>query len=147
MKLGDDKELHVIGKGSVVIKLSFEKTRILNEVQYVPHLAHNLLSVGQLLRSGYIVSFEARNCLIKDEKTSIQIAKVMMTKHHMFPLEVDQIRSANLATSSHETSILWYKRYGHLHVQGLQNLYKDDLVKSLPYIVSTNVCEGCIMGK
>ena len=52
MKLGDDNEMHVEGRGMMAITTTGNKARILNDVQYVPKLAHNLISVGQLLLSG-----------------------------------------------------------------------------------------------
>lgn len=33
------------------------RTKLLHNVQYVPELTHNLLSVGQFLASGYSVTF------------------------------------------------------------------------------------------
>lgn len=58
MNLGDDKETQVTEKGTVALKVSSSNVRFLNDVQYVPTLAHNLLSVGQLLSSGYNVTFQ-----------------------------------------------------------------------------------------
>ena len=67
VRLGDSKVLQVARRGTVVIRLSIEKTRLLRDVQYVPHLAHNLLSVGQLLNAGYTVIFSDEVCLIKEK--------------------------------------------------------------------------------
>lgn len=74
-----------------MIKKSFDKMKVLNDVQYVPHLAHNLLSVGQLMRYGYIVTFDEESCLMKDKETGVRIAEVPMARDHMFSLEVDQV--------------------------------------------------------
>ena len=47
MSLGNDKEIQVAGRETVAIKSSPGKVRLLKDVQYVPHLAHNLLSISQ----------------------------------------------------------------------------------------------------
>ena len=44
--LGDNKEIMVEGQGTVTINTSPCEERLLSEVQFVPDLAHNLLSVG-----------------------------------------------------------------------------------------------------
>ena len=40
------------GNGTVAIKTIQGNVKILQGVQYVPTLAHNLLSVGQLMKGG-----------------------------------------------------------------------------------------------
>ena len=122
MRLGDNKVLQVAGKGTVIIRSSNGKARLLRNVQYVPHLAHNLLSVGQLLKAGYIVIFDNEACQIKEKNSGMCVAKVQMSKHQMFLLEVDSVGSVNIVTSGQKTSILWHQRYGHLHIRALQIL-------------------------
>lgn len=52
IRLGDDKEILVQGRGMVSLAAYEGRTKLLHDVQYVSGLAHNLLSVGQLLASG-----------------------------------------------------------------------------------------------
>lgn len=52
VRLGDDKEIQVQGKGTVALAATGGRTKLLHNMQYVPVLAYNLLSVGQLLASG-----------------------------------------------------------------------------------------------
>lgn len=47
---------------------SHGKVKFLHDVKFVPNFAHNLLSVGQLIASGYLVLFDDRVCTIKDKK-------------------------------------------------------------------------------
>ena len=44
--LGDNKPMKVEGKGTIAIKTTQGNVKLLHDVQYVPNLAHNLLSVG-----------------------------------------------------------------------------------------------------
>ena len=68
MRLGDDKQVHVEGKGIVEIIAVQGNVKLLYDVQYVPTLTHNLLSVDQLMTSGYSVVFDDQTCNIKDKK-------------------------------------------------------------------------------
>ncbi|XP_039128958.1 uncharacterized protein LOC120265117 [Dioscorea cayenensis subsp. rotundata] len=58
---GDGKILQVSGIGSIALRSGCGRTNTLTNVQYVPHLTHNLLSVGQLMSTGYSVEFAEAN--------------------------------------------------------------------------------------
>lgn len=66
--LGNDKQIIVEGRGTIAIPTSNDDTKLLQDVQYVPSLAHNLLSVGQLIKGGYSILFENDCCNIYDKK-------------------------------------------------------------------------------
>lgn len=67
VRLGDDKEVDVLSKGSVLMNVHGEM-KLIHGVQFVPSLAHNLLSVGKLLESGYDVNFSRFVCKIENAK-------------------------------------------------------------------------------
>lgn len=69
VRLGDDNKLQVEGIGIVAFYTSLGKVRMLKEVPFVPHLAHNLLSLGQLANSRYLVVFSDSECIISDTFT------------------------------------------------------------------------------
>ena len=69
VRLVDNKVVQVEGKGTVIIKTAEGQMKTLKEVQYAPSLAHNLLSVGQLILSGYSLVFDEEKCIIKDQQT------------------------------------------------------------------------------
>ncbi|KAL4035058.1 hypothetical protein IC575_003732 [Cucumis melo] len=150
VKLRNGKELQVEGKGTVVIE-THHGNRILTNVQYVPDIGYNLLSVGQLMESGYSILFDDGACLIKNKQTGRVLAKVKMTQSKMFPLEVSNVESFALtATATNTTknnSELWHLRYGHLNIKGLSLLNQRDMVIGLPKISAINICEGCVYGK
>lgn len=68
VRLGDDKEVDVLGRGSVLIQVHGVR-KLIHGVQFVPSLAHNLLSVGQLIENGYDVKFSKEGCKIDNAKT------------------------------------------------------------------------------
>ncbi|XP_039145619.1 uncharacterized protein LOC120282847 [Dioscorea cayenensis subsp. rotundata] len=77
VRLGDDKEINVCGRGSAEIRMFDSKLRLNNGVQYVPSLAHNLLSVGQLNKGGYDVNFSKNyGCIIRDGSTRRNLFRI-----------------------------------------------------------------------
>ena len=122
-------------------------TRLIKEVQFVSYLAHNLLSVGQLLSSGHTIFFDNEMCVIKDRKSGVQLASVHMTTNRMFRLEINNVEALNLASTIAPHSVLWHKRYGHLNLKGMKILTQKNMVKGLPSVEKLGVCEACVYGK
>lgn len=147
VRLGDDNEIEVAGKGSVAIQLQDGQTKLLQNVQFVPNLAHNLLSVGQLMSSGYAVIFEGNSCSIKDVKTGIQLMKISRTRNNMFPLEFSCPAVANMVIKASEEAMLWHERFGHLSIQGLQILTRKNMVLGMPKLQKLKYCDACFHSK
>ncbi|XP_039115786.1 uncharacterized protein LOC120251294 [Dioscorea cayenensis subsp. rotundata] len=76
VRLGDNTEITAKGKGTVVLNTLQGSVKLLHNVQYVPGLAHNLLSVGQLLSNGYSVLFADDVCTILDLKTGVKLITI-----------------------------------------------------------------------
>ncbi|XP_068492265.1 uncharacterized protein [Phaseolus vulgaris] len=68
--LGDSRTTLVLGKGKVLLKLTYGKTLALNDVLHVPSIRVNLVSVALLSKVGVKVSFESD--------------KIVMTKNNVF---------------------------------------------------------------
>lgn len=117
------------------------------KAHYVPNLAYNLLSAGQLLLSGYIVLFSNEAYYIKVAETGQLVFKVQMTANKIFPLDITQMENYGLITKELSRSTLWYLRYGHLSEKVLKLLHKKQMVVGLPQIDQLEVCEACIYGK
>lgn len=94
--LGDNKELQVVGVGTVVFHTNSGKTQKLEQVQYVPCLAHNLLSDGQLLKSGFNFTFADDECIITDKELNTLLVHVRMSSHMLFPLAVNEVGEAQV---------------------------------------------------
>lgn len=84
VRLGDNNGLQAEGKGTVAIKSSHGKVKLLHDVQFVPSLAHNLLSVGQLMATGHSLFFDDGACIIKDKKSGQTLVNVLMTETECF---------------------------------------------------------------
>lgn len=148
IRLGNNKQIQVEGKGIVEVKFIYGKSKLISNVLYAPELAHNLLSVGQLLLGGFTILFDEACCTITEKATGHVLAKVNMAENHMFPLVFSKLESHAMVTMSKNASQLWHLRYGHLHTAGLRLLNEKEMVSGLPRIeVVGTVCEGCMYGK
>ncbi|KAG6433674.1 hypothetical protein SASPL_105289 [Salvia splendens] len=127
VRLGDDKSIQVEEKGTVAVKDGHGNTKLIYDVYFIPHLAHNLLSVGQLISTGYMVLFVDRFCVIKEKKSGQIIAKVCMMENRMFPLQMSNVEKDALVSGTQEASRLWHLRYGHLNTNGLKILHEEIL--------------------
>ncbi|XP_074299976.1 uncharacterized protein LOC141631169 [Silene latifolia] len=147
VRLGDDKRLSVEGVGIIAVKTEQGNIKLLHHVQYVPQLAYNLLSVGQLLESGFSLSFDNNSCEIKDKKSNEIVAMTSMGRNKMFSLDLVKSMGRALTIKEDDKARLWHLRYGHLNVQSLKLLSRKGLVDGLPGIGELGICEGCIYGK
>lgn len=147
VRLGDDKQVQVEGKGTVVIKDIQGETKLVPDVQFVPNIAHNLLSVGQMMSNGYRIVFDDDACTIVEKKSGHVVAVVKMTQNKMFPLDASNIKNSALILKGNSEAKLWHLRYGHLNVNGLKLLNQKEMVIGLPHISEFEFCEGCVYGK
>lgn len=121
---------------------------MIHDVYYIPGLAYNLLSVGQLVHKGYLVAFHDNVCEIKRKGSVVPLVKIHMSKNKMFPLELSWLDDCALVADVSKMSQLWHLRYGHLHFNGLKLLSQKNMVCGLPSIVhDDSLCEGCVYGK
>lgn len=70
------------------------KLKLLDHLQFVPNLAHNLLGIGQLMSSGYKIEFDSDMCNVIDNNSGHCIANIHMTQNRMFPLDVSNALSS-----------------------------------------------------
>ncbi|XP_009777772.1 uncharacterized protein [Nicotiana sylvestris] len=108
VRLGDNKKIQVEGRGTVRIRTSQGNAKILEDVMFVPSLSHNLLSIRQLMVSGYSISFDDGFCTIRSKKSGQTIATVPMTNNKMFPLEVSMVEKCAMVASSDNDTRLWH---------------------------------------
>ncbi|KAL1211506.1 Retrovirus-related Pol polyprotein from transposon TNT 1-94 [Cardamine amara subsp. amara] len=147
VKLGDDKEVQVEGRGVVAVQNGDGNIKLIYDVYYIPDLAQNLLSVGQMVENNCSVFFDGNVCVIKDKKSSFTLAMVRKASNNLYPLEMSSVEASALVSKVSEDSKLWHLRYGHLHENGLKVLNQKDMVVGLPKIDGLELCEGCIYGK
>nr|GEZ67913.1 retrovirus-related Pol polyprotein from transposon TNT 1-94 [Tanacetum cinerariifolium] len=120
--------------------------KILEDVYYAPQLHYNLLSLGQLMKKGYILHFEDTTLTISHKPTGKELMRITLGNNNMFLLDTSKALVCNSVSKPKvdDTSSLWHKRYGHLHYEGLQRLSSRKMVMGLPTIKAASTCEECI---
>nr|KYP40336.1 Retrovirus-related Pol polyprotein from transposon TNT 1-94 [Cajanus cajan] len=108
VKMGNGEIVQANGKGTISI------TTIVKDVLYIPKLDQNVLSVPQMLRNGYGVSFKENYCFIMDEH-GLEIAKIEMTKNGFY-LKFDLIEDHDFIAKI-DMSNVWHGRFGHTFMQ------------------------------
>lgn len=148
VKLGNNSKMSVMGKGN--IKLEVEGvTHVMTNVFYIPELANNLLSIGQLQEKGLAILIQNGACKIYHPIRGL-IFRSQMTANRMFVLLAKaKTQSLNcLQAIAEDTTDLWHRRYGHLNNKSLRTLQQKELVKGLPQLKAVNkVCTVCNIGK
>lgn len=106
VRLGDDKQVQVESKGTVGVRTKSGKVKHIDNVFYIPGLAHNLISIGQLIQRGYSVMFHDDVCEIRNIKSEYVGLKVKMTENRMFPLEFSSLEESALVVKGENESFL-----------------------------------------
>ncbi|GKC02977.1 hypothetical protein Tco_0994587 [Tanacetum coccineum] len=111
------------------------------------NLAHNLLSIGQLMSSGLVIIFDDGYCYIQDKRSGQRIAKIGMTTSRMFPLYVSLGKEKVMVVKAWKDSHIWHLRYDHLHLNGMKLLKSKDMVMGLLNTDDIEFCKGYVLGK
>ena len=153
--LGDGHVVQATGHGAVRTEIESPnrqkvKKCMLKDVLYVPSLSYNMISVSKATKSGKTIKFDEDGCHIFDENqkpiaTAIRVG-------NLYYLNCARAHKANATSedpNQESKEVIWHKRYGHLGVQNLQKLAKDNLVDGYDYDKSKNIdfCESCTEGK
>ncbi|KAI5324312.1 hypothetical protein L3X38_033385 [Prunus dulcis] len=138
----------IAGMGTLVLDTS-SGTKYIREVMYLLGLKENLLSVGQMDEHGYHLVFRSSMCSIYDGSSLENlIMKVEMRKNRCYPLSLPSNDYVAQRVGISNSTWIWHKRMGHLHLKGLHPLKEKEMVHGLPYLEDVNeVCGGCQLGK
>nr|CAN73998.1 hypothetical protein VITISV_043372 [Vitis vinifera] len=144
VKLGNGEVVQAKGKGTIAISTK-KGTKIVTNVLYIPDLDQNLLSVAQILRNGYAVSFKENFCFITNVHEK-EIAKIKMNGNSFY-LKLDLVEG-HVFSAKIDESVVWHKRYGHFNLKSLRFMQEAGMVEDMPEIsVNAQTCESCELGK
>jgi hypothetical protein len=94
-------------------------TKTLKIMLYIPKINQNLVSVGQLIESGYSIFFNDGVYDIKDKKGVLLLSAKMMNRS--FNVDLKKVcLSAN--TCEDNESVLWHKQLGHFNYATLKRI-------------------------
>ncbi|MGS7221168.1 GAG-pre-integrase domain-containing protein, partial [Micrococcus luteus] len=149
---GDKKGGKMIGQGEVS-----NGSLTLEDVNYVPELAFNLLSVSQICDKNIPVLFLPNECLFLKPEFSIPEELVIMRaprRNDTYMLNMGSKESTSTVTcllskASSFESFQWHRRLGHINFKILNKLVKNNLVRGLPLKDFSVVekCMACAKGK
>ena len=118
VRIGNGDFVKVEGKGAIAVEI-LSGTKILKNVLYVPKINQNLVSVGQLIGSGYSIVFNDGVCDIKDRNGVLLLSVKMMNRS--FNVNWNEVcLSAN--TYECKESVLWHKWLGHFNYATLKRM-------------------------
>ena len=130
--------------------LSFEN------VNYVPELKHNLLSISQICDRGNSVHFTKKGCHVLKPGIVIPEDWFLMTaerKGNAYVIDMnkkpcEEITCLFSKISEHD-GLLWHRRLGHVNMKNLNRLAKGQLVRDLPIkdFMLVEKCVACAKGK
>ncbi|KAK4325723.1 hypothetical protein Pmani_003666 [Petrolisthes manimaculis] len=150
VSLGDGHSLEALGSGKIILKMLLPDNKIqkciLSDVLYVPKLSFNLLSVSKSAKLGKVTKFSGNECKIFCEKDNL--IAFAEKKGNLYHLKCTMyVHKANAACKLDEN--IWHRRYGHLGIDNLKILVRDDLVDGLNFDVNKELefCEACVKGK
>ncbi|KAK2993742.1 hypothetical protein RJ640_018363 [Escallonia rubra] len=139
----DFKEGRIKGKGTIG-----KEPHSIENVLYVEGLKHNLLSISQFSDKGFKVIFEASQCTILSLKNNETIL-VGSRDNNVYSIQLNDLANQDVKCLSaiSETSWLWHRRLGHMHMEHLKDISSKELVRGLPKIKfeKDKVCDACQM--
>ena len=118
--------MKVVAKGSMKLWTTVapeDKPIEVNDVQVIPELSTNLLSVSQIVKRGNTVTFRKDGVKVINAAGAL-VATGSMVKD-IFRLDEAATKKQALAVSTTESLELWHKRMGHLNFDSVKRLQKD----------------------
>ena len=146
MFMGNSKSTPVIGKGKVLLKLTFGKVLALRDVLHVPDIRWNLVSVSLLgkVRVRILLDFDK----IVLTKNDAFVGKGYCSKS-LFMLNVYDIINNNASFSSAyiaDSCDIWHGRLGHVNFSYMKKIVELSLIPKLS-LENHGKCESCVESK
>ena len=175
VRLGDGHTLPIKGRGDIRVTIPLpgnqDAVQVFHNVQYVPDLAVNLLSVPILTDEGFDVHFSGNECIIRDSTDHLvgRAQKIARKLYHLTMHASPQTVDDEWVNITHSTSSLssaavrlWHKRLGHLNAAAVQQLFSKRMIADIEEILrrthqrwqddthctsASEPCEACELGK
>ena len=143
--LGNNYECKGQGVGDVRLKMHDGTFRILTAMRYALELKRDLVSLGELDKSG--LKFKGEGGVVKINKGSLVCMKVVL-RNGIYILQATTLcgEVATVSSNSLDKARLWHPRMSHISEQGLKELAKQGILE-LGQSLELSKCESCINGK
>ena len=145
--LADNQPCKIAGIGSISLKNHDGSTRVLTNVQFIPKLEKNLISLGTLESKGFTIILQ--NGILKVVSGALVVMKGIRRNNlylYQGSTAVGTAAAVSKAYKVAEMSRLWHMRLGHAEEKSLQTLAMQGLLKGAK-TCKLDFCEQCVMGK
>ncbi|EEC81933.1 hypothetical protein OsI_25798 [Oryza sativa Indica Group] len=147
VRLGDGSLVRIGGRGTILFACKNGEHRMLHNAYYLPCLAANIISVGQLDETGFKVLVEDGVMRVWDEQHRL-LARITRTPGRLFVLDINLARPVYLMARAGEDAWRWHACFGHVNFTALRKMGREALVRGLPVLSQVEqVCEACLAGK
>ncbi|WP_222273469.1 hypothetical protein, partial [Modestobacter marinus] len=115
----------------------------------VNDLKHNLLSISQLCDNGYYVNFTSNSCNVLDKNKNNILVANRFGNVYITCFENLTSQDVTCFSALQEANWLWHRRLGHVNMDLLQKLSRNNLVVGLPKanFSKDKICDACQFGK
>lgn len=121
--------------------------KVLHNVYYIPGLKSNIISLGQATEAGCEVRMKEDSLIIYDRQGQL-LVKTTKARNRLYKviLDIDDTKCLQLTTSTESSK--WHARLGHVNVDTMKMMIKDELVSGIPnFAVEKEICASCLVGK
>ena len=126
----DNSKEKILGTGNVR-KVS---STLIENLCLVENLKHNLISISQLCDKGYKVIFDKLRCVIENACDG-KILFIGNRFGNVYTIDIECASTHDKCFSAlHNDGWLWHKRLGHVSMDLISKISKNDLVKGLPKV-------------
>ena len=143
IRTGGGEPHAVKGFGTAIVSTKSSVIK-LKEVQYVPSMTKNLVSIGALADAGHRILFSKQYCWIVDTNNYIVASAQHDSQNGLYSFKP----IAHTLTADYiDTMQLWHQRMGHLNHTSLQFLSRSGHVTGLPPLNGQKqICHCCLSG-
>lgn len=140
--LADGRNLPIEGVGIIDFRNAHNQKIRLTEVQFVPNLKCNLLSVSKLAKNGCNIVFKREKCEITKNGKTLLVVKSQNNVYKM-KQEAFQVLNSNTSKCIHE----WHKILGHRNLMDIRKLEAMSLGMKVDKCNHEDICEICLKCK
>ena len=149
IEMGDDGKYRVSSAGMVMFQREHGAPLTLTNVNYVPGLKKNLVSVAMMEDKGYDVVFSKGKVFLRHIGIG-QTKRIGIQVKNLYKLEVDDcvaLSSKAELVQSQDISKLWHRRLGHLHHGALKIMQYISIGLPKGKLEQVDTCKGCTLDK
>ncbi len=135
VETGDNTTHPITQIGKVPLSMQDGQIKYLKDVLHVPTITKNLVSIGQMVEQRLQVIFNPNGCFVEDMKNQGKLIAKRERNERMFILDVN-MHEVNSMLFTHGKGArdigIWHKRVGHVNLQHLKLMEKQNLVRGPP---------------